>query len=95
VEGWVVILYAAIVTGAEESSVFVEDRRADGNAAFGESFTGFGDGDGEHGVVGGRVRHWADYTRVAWWARWMRFRGGDGAAAAVFAYSSINSKLRS
>ena len=65
VEGWVVILYAAIVAGAEEGSVFVEDGGADGDAAFGESFAGFGDGDGEHGVVVESVWHLADYTRVA------------------------------
>ncbi len=64
VEGWVVILYAAIVTGAEQRSVFVEDGGADGDAAFGESFAGFGHGDSEHGVVVERVFHGTDYT---WW----------------------------
>jgi len=66
VEGGIVILYAAIVTGAEEGSVFVEDRGADRDAAFGESFAGFGEGDGEHGVRVESVWHLADYTRVAW-----------------------------
>ena len=65
VQGWVVILYAAIVAGAEERSVLVEDRGTDGDAAFGESFAGFGDGYGEHGVVVEGVWHLADYTRVA------------------------------
>ena len=63
-QGWIVILYAAIVAGADESSLFIENGGADGDAAFGESFAGFRDGDGEHGVVVERVCHWRDYTRV-------------------------------
>jgi hypothetical protein len=62
VERGIVILYAAIVTSAEERSVFVEDRGADGDAAFGEAFAGFGDGDGEHGGVVEGVWHRTDYT---------------------------------
>ena len=63
-QGWIAILYAAIVAGADESSLFIENGGADGDAAFGESFAGFGDGDIEHGVVVERVGHWRDYTRV-------------------------------
>ena len=63
-QGWIVILYAAIVAGTEERSLFIENGGADGDAAFGESFAGFRDGDGEHGVVVERVCHGRDYTRV-------------------------------
>ena len=63
VHGWIAILYAAIVAGADESSLFIENGGADGDAAFGESFAGFGDGDGEHGVVVEQVGHWR------WWWR--------------------------
>jgi hypothetical protein len=64
VHGRIAILYAAIVAGADHRSLFIENGGADGDAAFGESFAGFGDGDGEHGVVVERVSHWRDYTRV-------------------------------
>ena len=50
VDGRVVVLYAAIVAGGDEFAGVVEDGGTDGDAAFGEAFAGFGDGDGEHGV---------------------------------------------
>ena len=62
-------MYAAIVAGTYERSLFIENGGADGDAALGESFAGFGDGDGEHGVVVERVAHWRDYTRVGWEGR--------------------------
>ena len=36
-QGWIAILYAAIVTGTDERSVFIENGGANRNAAFGES----------------------------------------------------------
>ena len=85
--GWIAILYAAIVAGADKSSLFIENGGADGDAAFGESFAGFGDGGGEHGVVVESVSHWRDYTRVAvakgdytrfWWRYSPRKHRDDG-----------------
>jgi len=46
----VVMLHAAIVSRAEEGSIAAEDGGSDGDASFGETGTGFVDGDGEHGV---------------------------------------------
>ena len=57
VEGGIAILDAAIVAGAEERAVFIENGRADRDAAFGEAFAGFGEGDREHGAVIERSLH--------------------------------------
>ena len=67
-QGRIAILYTAIVAGADESSLFIENGGADRDAAVGEAFAGFGDGDGEHCVVVESVWHWRDYTRagLAW-----------------------------
>jgi len=61
VERGIAELHAAIVAGAEERAVFVENGGADGDAAFGEAFAGFGDGDGEHGGGIESVFHWLNY----------------------------------
>jgi hypothetical protein len=64
VQGWIAILYAAIVTGTDERSVFIENGGANRNAAFGESLAGFGDGDKQHRAEMQRVRHGQKYTRL-------------------------------
>ena len=61
-QGGIAILYAAIVAGADERSVFIENRGANRNAAFGESFAGFGNGDKQHRAEIQGVRHGQKYT---------------------------------
>ena len=61
VERRVAVLHAAIVAGTDEVSLFVENRGADGDAAFGEAFAGFGDGHGEHRSRIKGMRHGRDY----------------------------------
>ena len=62
VDGGVVLLDAAVVAGGDELAARVEDGGSDGDAAFGEAETGFGEGDGKHGgvVVGGD--EWRGHT---------------------------------
>lgn len=48
VGGGVAVLDAAVVAGAEEPSVGVEERCADGDSPFGEAEACFMDSDGEH-----------------------------------------------
>jgi hypothetical protein len=57
-------LYAAIVTGTDKRSVFIENGGANRNAAFGESLAGFGDGDKQHRAEIQRVGHGQKYTRL-------------------------------
>src|SRR5690606_23231461 len=52
-DGRVAFLHAAVVAAAEQGAVFAEQRRADGNSAFGQAKAGFGNGGGEHGAVVG------------------------------------------
>lgn len=58
-------MHAAIVAGAEERAAFIENGGADGDAAFGETFAGFGEGDGEHGGLIEVVLHSRNYTTFA------------------------------
>jgi hypothetical protein len=48
VDGGVALLDAPVVAAAEERSVPMKERGADGNAAFSEAKVGFFKGDGEH-----------------------------------------------
>jgi hypothetical protein len=64
VQGGIAILYAAIVARADERSVFIENRGANRNAAFAESFAGFGNGDKQHRAEIQGVRHGQKYTRL-------------------------------
>jgi hypothetical protein len=48
--GRVVVLDAAVVSRTEEGAVVAENSGSDGDASFGESLAGLGDGDGKHGV---------------------------------------------
>ena len=77
-QGGIAILYAAIVAGADERSVFIENRGANRNAAFGESFAGFGNGDKQHRAEIQRVRHGQKYTRLCY-----------GGVREVIAYAAI------
>ena len=49
----IAILHAAIVARTDQLSAGVKDRRADGNATFGQAFAGFGQGCGKHGGIVG------------------------------------------
>lgn len=64
VQRWIVILHAAIVSGADECSMFIENCRANGNAAFSEPFASFGSGHCEHGVEVQPVWHGEQYTQL-------------------------------
>jgi hypothetical protein len=57
-------LYPAIVAGTDERSVFIENCGADGDAAFGESFAGFGNGQRQQRFEIQRIRHGQKYTRL-------------------------------
>ncbi|SRR5579885_288731 len=62
VKGWIAILHAAIVAGPDEPAACIEYGRADGNAAFSESFAGFFKSDRQHGGVVERIAHARHYT---------------------------------
>ena len=51
------MLHPAIVARTNQLAARVKNRRADGNAAFGQPFSGFSQRDGEHcGVVETQLR---------------------------------------
>ena len=64
VEGGITELHPAIVAGAEQRAVLIEDGGADGDATFGEAFAGFGESDGEHGGMVEGACHLRNYTRT-------------------------------
>ena len=64
VERRIAELHAAIVPGAEERAVVIEDGGADGDAAFGKSFAGFGERNGQRGAMIETVFHCRNYTRT-------------------------------
>jgi hypothetical protein len=53
VEGWVTVLHAAIVPGANELAVGIENGGADGDAAFAQALASFVERAGEHRFVAG------------------------------------------
>jgi hypothetical protein len=77
-------LYAAIVAGAQEFSGGIENCGADGNAAFGEAFAGFGDRDLEHGRVTWSGHHTEVYGEV----------GGNGYQVQLVANEAMSFSMR-
>ncbi len=61
-KGWIAVLYAPIVAGADEFSIRVENRCADGNAAFGKTLASFRQCDAKERLVIECIAHGGQYT---------------------------------
>ena len=53
VEGWVAVLYATIVAGADQLPIGIENGGADGDAALVQALASFGESARKHRFVGG------------------------------------------